>query len=89
VRRPEREWLLKVRAGRFSCEDLLKETEDKIRIVDKLFKMPELRRIEAFVSDQFGWKVIFDESVLNIVYAEGVFPAQGTRPFSRYGKKYN
>jgi hypothetical protein len=40
----------------------------------------EFRRIEIFVSKQFGWKVIFDESVVNIVYAEGVFPAQGTRP---------
>jgi cell division protease FtsH len=40
----------------------------------------ELRRIQAFVNNQFGWKVIFDESVVNIVYAEGVFPAQGTRP---------
>jgi cell division protease FtsH len=40
----------------------------------------ELRRIETFVRNQFGWKVIFDESVVNIVYAEGVFPAQGTRP---------
>jgi hypothetical protein len=40
----------------------------------------ELRRIETFVKNQFEWKVIFDESVVNIVYAEGVFPAQGTRP---------
>jgi len=40
----------------------------------------ELRRIQGFVKNQFGWKVMFDESVVNIVYAEGVFPAQGTRP---------
>ena len=40
----------------------------------------ELRRIEVFVNNQFGWKLVFDESVVNIVYAEGVFPAQGTRP---------
>jgi cell division protease FtsH len=40
----------------------------------------ELKRIEIFVNNQFGWKVIFDESVVNILYAEGVFPAQGTRP---------
>lgn len=40
----------------------------------------ELKRIELFVRNQFGWKLIFDESVVNIVYAEGVFPAQGTRP---------
>lgn len=30
--------------------------------------------------NQFAWKVEFDESVVNIVYSEGVFPAQGTRP---------
>ncbi len=40
----------------------------------------ELGRIHTFLNNQFGWKVIFDESVVNIVYAEGVFPAQGTRP---------
>jgi hypothetical protein len=40
----------------------------------------ELGRIQAFVNSQFGWTVIFDESVVNVVYAEGVFPAQGTRP---------
>lgn len=40
----------------------------------------ELRRIEVFVNKQFGWNVVMDESVVNIVYAEGVFPAQGTRP---------
>lgn len=40
----------------------------------------ELKRIEIFVNNQFGWKVVFDESVVNIVYAEGVFPAQGIRP---------
>ncbi|HEX8040035.1 MAG TPA: hypothetical protein VF490_12830 [Chryseosolibacter sp.] len=40
----------------------------------------ELKRIETFVMSQFGWKIVFDESVVDIVYAEGVFPAQGTRP---------
>jgi predicted nucleotidyltransferase len=42
VRRPEREYLLKVRAGKFSYEDLLKEAEDKIEIVDDLFKKSNL-----------------------------------------------
>jgi hypothetical protein len=42
VRRPEREYLLKVRAGEFSYEDLLKEAEDKIEIVDDLFKKSNL-----------------------------------------------
>jgi Peptidase family M41 len=40
----------------------------------------ELRRIEVFVNNHFGWRLMFDESVVSIVYAEGVFPAQGTRP---------
>jgi hypothetical protein len=40
----------------------------------------ELKRIADFVFHQFGWKMFFDDSVVNIVYAEGVFPAQGTRP---------
>ena len=40
----------------------------------------ELERIAAFVFTRFGWEVQFDPSVTTIVYAEGVFPAQGTRP---------
>jgi hypothetical protein len=42
VRRPEREYLLKVRAGEFSYEDLLKEAEEKIGVVDDLFKKSDL-----------------------------------------------
>ncbi len=38
VRRPEREWLLKIRAGEFSYEDLLKQADTKIGIVDEQFK---------------------------------------------------
>ena len=40
----------------------------------------ELNRIGEFVKTKFGWTVSFDSSVIDIVYAEGVFPAQGTRP---------
>lgn len=40
----------------------------------------ELKRIGDFVEQEFTWKIFFDESVVDIVYAEGVFPAQGTRP---------
>ncbi len=40
----------------------------------------ELNRVAAFVTEKFGWKIGFDESIVNVVYAEGVFPAQGTRP---------
>lgn len=46
----------------------------------RLLIKQELNRISAFVLDQFGWRVLFDETVVNVVYAEGVFPAQGTRP---------
>jgi hypothetical protein len=40
----------------------------------------ELKRVSDFVFHEFTWKLCFDESVVDIVYAEGVFPAQGTRP---------
>ncbi len=40
----------------------------------------ELNRVGDFVTTQFGWKITFDDSVVNVIYAEGVFPAQGTRP---------
>jgi hypothetical protein len=40
----------------------------------------ELRRVANFVSERFGWDLRFDTSVVDIVYAEGVFPSQGTRP---------
>ena len=46
----------------------------------RLLIRQELNRIGNFVEGKFGWKVSFDESVVNVVYAEGVFPAQGTRP---------
>lgn len=40
----------------------------------------ELDRVGKFVHTSFGWNIAFDDSVIDIVYAEGVFPAQGTRP---------
>jgi hypothetical protein len=46
----------------------------------RLLIRQELQRVGNFVLTKFGWKVSFDESVVNVVYAEGVFPAQGTRP---------
>lgn len=42
VRRPEREYLLKVRAGEFAYEDLLRQAEEKIGVVDDLFKKSDL-----------------------------------------------
>ena len=42
VRRLEREWLLKVRAGEFSYEELLTLAEEKIQLIDGLFKAADL-----------------------------------------------
>jgi hypothetical protein len=42
VRRTERDWLLKIRAGEFSYEDLLKKAEEKIHVIDDLFKKSDL-----------------------------------------------
>lgn len=42
VRRHEREWLLRIRAGEFMYEDLLKQAEEKIQVVDELFKVSDL-----------------------------------------------
>ncbi len=42
VRRQERDWLLRVRAGEFLYEDLLKQAEEKIALVDGLFKTSDL-----------------------------------------------
>ena len=36
------EWLLKIRAGEFLYEDLLKRAEDKIQMIDGLFKVSDL-----------------------------------------------
>jgi hypothetical protein len=40
----------------------------------------QLHRVSDFMEQRFRWKLYFDDSVVDIVYAEGVFPAQGTRP---------
>jgi hypothetical protein len=42
VRRKEREWLLRVRAGEFLYEDLLRQAEEKIALIDELFKHSDL-----------------------------------------------
>jgi len=46
----------------------------------RLLIKQELSCVSAFVTERFGWTVTFDDSVVDVVYAEGVFPAQGTRP---------
>jgi hypothetical protein len=42
IRRPEREYLLKIRAGEFLYEDLVKQAEDKIKLIDELFIKSDL-----------------------------------------------
>jgi len=39
-----------------------------------------LENISTFVRERFGWEVTYEKSVIDIIYAEGVFPSQGTRP---------
>jgi hypothetical protein len=40
----------------------------------------ELNRLTGFALKEFGWKIMFDESVVSMIYSEGVVPSQGTRP---------
>ena len=40
----------------------------------------ELLVLANFVHEKFRWNISFDTSVLDVIYAEGVFPTQGTRP---------
>lgn len=42
VRRTDREWLLRVRTGEFMYEDLVQQAEEKIQLVDELFKKSDL-----------------------------------------------
>lgn len=49
VRRPERDWLLKIRSGEFSYESLLAQAEARISILDDLFKKSDLPEHPDFV----------------------------------------
>jgi hypothetical protein len=42
VRRQEREWLLRIRAGEFIYEDLVNQAEEKIQVTEELFKRSDL-----------------------------------------------
>jgi len=42
VRRLEREYLLKIRAGEFEYQDLVNQAEEKIQIIDELFEKSDL-----------------------------------------------
>jgi uncharacterized protein len=47
VRRKEGDWLLRIRAGEFLYEDLVKQAEEKIQKVDELFKKSDLPEAPA------------------------------------------
>ena len=42
VRRPERDYLLKIRAGEFEYQDLVDQAGEKIQVIDELFKTSDL-----------------------------------------------
>ncbi|HTJ53682.1 MAG TPA: nucleotidyltransferase domain-containing protein [Cyclobacteriaceae bacterium] len=42
VRRSERDYLLKIRAGEFQYQDLVDQAEEKIQVIDELFKKSDL-----------------------------------------------
>jgi hypothetical protein len=52
VRRTEREWLLRIRAGEFMYEDLLKQAEEKIQVVDELFQKSDLPESPAITTSE-------------------------------------
>lgn len=48
----------------------------------------ELQRINGFIKQQFNFEILYHSSVHELVYKEGVFPAQGTRPVLTTIKNY-
>lgn len=63
VKRPERDWLLKIRSGEFSYEELLEQAEAKIGIVDDLFKKSDLPEHPDFLIAE---SILID--IRNIIY---------------------
>jgi uncharacterized protein len=53
VRRPERDYLLKIRAGEFEYQDLLNQAEEKIQLIDELFRKSDLPEVpnQSFVEN--------------------------------------
>lgn len=49
--------------------------ENYIKFIDM-----KLTAVKEFILEKFGNIIHFDQSVIDIVYAEGVFPTQGVRP---------
>lgn len=48
----------------------------------------ELQRVAGFIQQEFGVTFEFHESIHRLIYQEGVFPAQGTRPVLTTIKNY-
>lgn len=48
----------------------------------------ELNRVAAFIYQEFGFEIVYHPSVNDLIYQEGVFPAQGTRPVLTTIKNY-
>lgn len=48
----------------------------------------ELERVSAFIIKEFGFGIVYHPSVAQLIYSEGVFPAQGTRPVLTTIKNY-
>lgn len=48
----------------------------------------ELLRVGNFIKEQFGFEIQYHPSVGQLIYKEGVFPAQGTRPVLTSIKNY-
>jgi hypothetical protein len=40
----------------------------------------ELDRVAGFIRSEFGFEIVYHSSIHELIYNEGVFPAQGTRP---------
>lgn len=48
----------------------------------------ELKRVSNYIQSQFGFEIEYDASLFKLIYQEGVFPAQGTRPVLTSVKNY-
>lgn len=48
----------------------------------------ELERVATFIRSEFGFEIEYDVSIHALIYQEGVFPAQGTRPVLTTIKNY-
>lgn len=62
VRRPNRDFLLRIRAGEFLYEDLVQQAEEKIVLIEELFEgsglpdVPDMERVEEVLAEvREGW----------------------------------